>query len=449
MARLAYASPELALRATLSLFRDAQAPNVPCVFQHGEPNMVAKDGAICGTSPAWCIPFYNLERIFAQTLDRDWLCAIYPYLDRYVEWWLAERTDADGWAVYKCTWEAGEDDNPRLDPERKGDNVVSAFVRPVELQAAMALSAGVLARFAAALGRQEDIKHWREVEAAYLARTGELWDAAAGRFRDWDLRNHCFLPPSEESNYWGVDTCRYSALAFTPLLAGLTSDAIRAGLRRELGHYAGPPWTLWASWSYVVLEAAPLTGDTAFAGRVAAEIVGRVYDELDLREPGGPSHPIPGVAREYWPLDLEGWASCEAYGWGANTASLLVRQIFGFFEGPYAAEAPTADGPALAAGWRAPSLTFELRPSLPDHLLVPGKEYWLSGLPYRGGRLSLGYRIEREDGALTLLVSADVPTRCTISSDGAPAHQSAGRQERHEVAGRNGAAYVVALSADG
>ena len=46
--------------------------------------------------------------------------------------------------------------------------------------------------------------------------------------------------------------------------------------------------------------------------------------ELDAREPGSPNHPTPGVAREYWPLDLDTWASCEGYGWGANTASLLV-----------------------------------------------------------------------------------------------------------------------------
>jgi hypothetical protein len=437
MARLGYASPDLALRATLSLFRDAEAPNVPCVFQHGEANMVAKDGAICGTSPAWCIPFYNLERLFAQTLDRQWLAEIYPYLARYVDWWLAERTDLDGWAVYKCTWEAGEDDNPRLDPERKGDNVVSAFVRPVELQATMALSAGVLARFAAALGQHADIERWQAVEAAYLARAADLWDPAEGRFRDWDLRHNRFLAPSGESNYWGVDTCRYSALAFTPLLAGLSNDAIRAGLRQELSHYAGPPWTLWASWSYVVLEAAPLTGDTSFAGRVAAEIVGRVYDELDRREPGGPKHPIPGVAREYWPLDLNSWASCEGYGWGANTASLLVRQVFGFVEGPY------LDGQSALVG--ADALAFELRPSLPDRFLIPGREYWLARLPYRGGRLSLGYRVGEAPGTLTLLVSAGVPTRCTALSEEATAYESVGLQDRHEIVGQNGARYRVAL----
>jgi hypothetical protein len=480
MARFAYASPELALRATLSLFRDAAAPNVPCVFQHGEPNMVAADGSICGTSPAWCIPFFNLERLYAMTLDREWLAAIYPNLARYVEWWLQERTDADGWAVYKCTWEAGEDDTPRLDPERRGDNVVSAFVRPVELQATMALSAGVLARFALALDNPDDARRWRAVESEFRQRTRELWDPQEGRFRDWDARTGRFLAPAGESNYWGIDPCRYSALAFTPVLAGLLDAEIVAGLSRELREYPGPPWTLWASWSYVVLEAAVALGERAFAGRVAAEIVDRVYAEIDAREPGGAAHPTPGVAREYWPLDLDNWASCEGYGWGANTASLLVRQIFGFFEGPYVDETiadrdrgPSADAASVvgaastsSGGWRATYLLFDLRPALPERFLTPDSEYRLAGIPYRGARLTIGYRVAVTDGPnglratdgidpdpLTITVAAEVPTRCRIVSQsdrGERQIYASGQPDRqHEIAGRNGDAYTVELWPDG
>jgi hypothetical protein len=459
MARFAYASPDLAQRAVLSLFRDATAPNVPCVFQHGEPNMVAADGSVCGTSPAWCVPFYNLERLFSLTLDREWLAAIYPHLKRYVEWWLAERTDPDGWAVYKCTWEAGEDDTPRLDPERRGDNVVSKYVRPVELQATMALSAGVMRRFAIVLDKREDQQAWQAVESDYLDRTHELWDPTEGRFRDWDARSGCFLAPAGEANYWGIDTCRYSALAFTPLLAGIVDDATRDALRRELAHYDGPPWTLWASWSYVVLEAAPLTGDRAFAGRVAGEIVSRVYEELDARQITAPAHPTPGVSREYWPLDLDSWASCEGYGWGANTASLLVRQIFGFVEGPYLDDsvghgtAPAVDSTAQAAGWSAPCLSFDLKPALPEPLLIPGREYWLVNLPYRGARLSLGYRVAGDGqaghaapGALTILISANAPTYCLIDEAGTrKQHAPNGPRDRHEISGQNGDVYTVVL----
>lgn len=447
MARLAYASPELATRASLSLFRDATAPNVPCVFQHGEPNMVAADGSVCGTSPAWCLPFYNLERLYALTLDRAWLAEIAPLLGRYLDWWLAERTDPDGWAVYKCTWEAGEDDTPRLDPERRGDNVVSAFVRPVELQAALALSAGVLARFADVVGDAAGGERWRAVAAEYRERTRALWDGTVGRFRDWDARAGRFLAPAGEANYWGVDPCRYSALAFTPALAGLADEPYRSGLRRELPAYAGPPWTLWASWSYVVLEAALALGERGFAARVAHEIVARVYRELDTHEIAGPSHPTPGVAREYWPLGLSTWASCEGYGWGANTATLLVRQIFGFLEGPY-----DDDGPPLR---------FQLAPGLPPGLLTADREYRIENLPYRGAHLALGYRVaapvERAPApptadtlvpaALTLLIGAGRPTRCRVTdADGAVLYEAAQPRTTHAAPGVNGGAFDVVLT---
>src|SRR2546421_583009 len=80
-------------------------------------------------------------------------------------------------------------------------------------------------------------------EADFGSRTQALWDDAEGRFRDWDARTSTFLAPSAETNYWGVDPCRYSALAFTPLLASIATPAQAQRLHDELRHYAGPPWT--------------------------------------------------------------------------------------------------------------------------------------------------------------------------------------------------------------
>ena len=473
MVRLAYLSPNLAKRAVLSLFRDAPAPNVPCIFQHGEPNMVAKDGSVCGTSPAWCVPFYNLERLYLLTLDDAWLAALYPYLARYVEWWLAERTDAEGWAVYKCTWEAGEDDTPRLDPERRGDNVVSEFVRPVELQATMALSASVLARFADRLGRADEAERWRSVAATYAEKTRTLWDPAAGRFRDWDARAGGFLEPAGEANYWGMDPCRFSALAFTPVLAGLADEEQVAALSREVELYDRPPWTLWASWSYVVLESALAAGWGSFAARVAAGIVGRVYAELDRRTVEG-QEPTPGVAREYWPLDLSEWRSCEGYGWGATTASFLARQIFGFLEDGYPAsdvfavgaraaegEAGGSDGVGTSAATapisargapRESSLTFRLAPGLPADLLVEGRRYVLANVPYRGTHVSAEYRVERaapgEPGgaSLTARIATRVPMGCRVLAEhGEAVYASRDAADSHEVPIQNGALYRVEL----
>ncbi|HEX8968790.1 MAG TPA: hypothetical protein VF937_12970, partial [Chloroflexota bacterium] len=84
MLRLAYADPDLAQRAVLSMFRDAPAANVPCVFRGGEYNMLAADGSRCGTSPAWCLPFLNLELLYLRTLDRAWLARVYPLVAAYL-----------------------------------------------------------------------------------------------------------------------------------------------------------------------------------------------------------------------------------------------------------------------------------------------------------------------------------------------------------------------------
>ncbi|HEY2594523.1 MAG TPA: hypothetical protein VGK33_11540, partial [Chloroflexota bacterium] len=242
MLRLAYAEPELALRAVKTLLRDAPRPNVPCVFRGGEYNMVAADGSVCGTSPAWCLPFLNLQLLYLRTLDRDWLTHIYPFAAAYVDWWLAERTDPEGWLVYKCTWEAGEDGNPRLDPTGSGDADVSGRVRPVELQATLAHAAGVMAFFADQLNL--DPARWRRLEHDYRERTRAMFDASVGRYRDWLIAAWRPQTDCPEKPYWGIDTCRYSAQSLTPLLIGLPLDA------DEIWHHASPPWTLWPSWTW-------------------------------------------------------------------------------------------------------------------------------------------------------------------------------------------------------
>ncbi|MFN8523362.1 MAG: hypothetical protein U0821_09700 [Chloroflexota bacterium] len=411
MLRLCYASPDLAKRALLSLFRDAPSRNVPCVFKHGEPNMVARDGAVCGTSPAWCVPFHNILAVYRATLDRAWLALIYPYLTRYVEWWLEHRRDPGGWVVYKCTWEAGEDDTPRLDPERRGDTVVSDFVRPVELQASMAMAAEALAVFATDLGYRADVDRWHALAADFGVKTRALWDTGAGRFRDFDRRTGEFLAPAETSNYWGVDPCRFSALAFAPFLTGLVTAEQRRAIRTELGHYMSPPWTLWASWSWVVTEAAAAAGHPDLAARITHQIIQRVYPQLDARERRRDG-PTPGVAREYWPLDLEGWSACDGYGWGANTAMLLIRNIVGFRESP-----------------RTDGFSFELTPRLPPKLLQSGRQYAFINLPYRGSLLDIRYTVGARAHTLiaeisrvgeskvqhrTMRISAGKPTRIEL-----------------------------------
>jgi hypothetical protein len=201
----------------------------------------------------------------------------------------------------------------------------------------------------------------------------QLWDPLEGRFRDLDARRGAFIEPFGRNDYWGTDPRRFSALSLTPLLFGQTTAAQTVALRREIEHYTIPPWCDWPSWSYVVLEAASRAGWYDFAGRLAYAICRRVYAENDRRDLSAFERPLPGVAREYWPTDLGTWNASEGYGWGATTASFVLRQLCGFYEAEDTA-----------------SCAFRLAPGLPDNLL--SGELRVGPLPYRGAVFQLRYR---------------------------------------------------------
>ncbi len=384
MLRLALGAPGLARRALLSLFRDAPAPNVPCLFQHGEPNMVAEDGQACGTSLAWCLPFHNLALLDHLAPERDWRAALYPFLAALLDWWLAHRADASGWLSYHCTWEAGEDDTPRLGPERRGAAVVDGLVRPVELQAAAAQAAALLQRWAEDLGRVAEARRWRVVARRYRRLTRALWEPSEQRFRDRDAQGRP-LAPCGDPPYWGGDPCTCSVLALTAALSGAPTPAQRRALAREVERYLGLPWCEWPSWSWIVAEAAGALGRQDLASRLAGSILARVYPENDRRPTELDHGPVPGAAREWWPLDLSRWNAGEAYGWGGATALLLLRHVVGAQEAPRSRE----------EGW------ITLAPGLPAELLRPGRCYGIERLPWQGRHLDLWYEVrERRLDAL-------------------------------------------------
>ncbi|MCC6628484.1 MAG: hypothetical protein IT340_13930, partial [Chloroflexi bacterium] len=399
MLRLGYAAPALAQRAILTLFRDAPAANVPCVFEAGEPNMVAKDGSVCGTSPAWCLPFYNIEVLYRWTLDRAWLADLYPHLAAYLRWWLAHRVDDGGWVVYRCTWEAGEDNSPRLDPHQEGDHVITDYTRPVELQAMLAVSANVLRRLATELGDDGEAAHWQTVVADYTARTRTLWDDATGRFRDWDKRAGGFVQPAGQAVYWDADPARYSPLSLTPLLDGVATLEQARLLADELPAYDASPWCDWPSWTYAIVESAAAAGQHTVAARLAGRVVERVWRRVDRRDLHGYARPLPGVAPEYWPTDVLSYTGSDGYGWGATTLSLLLRQIIGLTES------------AVTDRW-----ALCLTPGLPADLLLPGREYRLDNVTYRGRRFDLAYRVG-PGGALTARLAFEAPVTLVVDDE--------------------------------
>jgi hypothetical protein len=434
MLRLAYADPALAQRAVFSLFRDAVTANVPCVFQGGEYNMLAADGSPCGTSPAWCLPFLNLELLYLRTLDRHWLAQVYPYLAAYLDWWLEQRVDVQGWLVYKCTWESGEDGNPRLDPSGTGDADISRRVRPVELQATVAHAAGVLQFFAAELGRADDVPRWQAVHAAYRQRTRRLFDPHTERYRDWLIAEQRFSPASADGAggalYWGIDAYRYSAQSLTPLLIGEPLAEV------EVWRHVCAPWTLWPSWTWSLVESASAAGLYAGVGKLARATIDRVYRVTTRRQLGSLARPLPGCAPEFWPEDWRTYGGSDAYGWGATTANLLIRHLFGFKES------------RQTDGWVA-----ELTPALPDEMLsLPNARYGMRNLSYRGLVFDLCYVVEPRgvraelellDQPRTCGVEQLEPLRATIYP--AP-HQAARAQLRHTFELQMGARYAVRLS---
>jgi len=149
-----------------------------------------------------------------------------------------------------------------------------------------------------------------------------------------------------------------------------------------------------------VAEAALAAGAPEVAAALAAAVVDRVYREMDRRERDD-DRPLPGVAPEFWPEDWSTYDGHDGYGWGATTANLLLRHLFGLQE--------SRD----TAHWAA-----RLAPALPTSLLVPGRDYAVRRLTYRGLTFDLAYTVSAEADRLDALLTLDAPRRCLI--DGVP-----------------------------
>ena len=86
--------------------------------------------------------------------------------------------------------------------------------------------------------------------------------------------------------------------------------------------------------------------------------------------------PLPGSSPEFWPEDWGTYAGNDAYGWGATTANLLIRHLFGFKES------------AESRGWVA-----DLTPALPQTMVWPGARYGIRQMNYRGRTFDLTYTV--------------------------------------------------------
>jgi len=335
---LSYADPELAAEVMLTHFTSAPRPNLPCMREDGSYNMVADDGQVCGTAPEWGYPLWCADQLWRRSADTSWLQRLYPAAAAYLRWWLEQRCDHDGWAIYMCSWESGQDVSSRFGPQQTGGTIIE-HVRPVDLQASIAQGAAILAGWAETLAslhsaeQQEnpypaESTFWHGVATAFMVKTRLLWHD--GWFRDYD-------------SVTGTWSSEHDAMHLAPLFCAAAGREQIEHLRPIL---AEPPRhsSQWAplSWPPVVMT---VIGATAAAGmrEEAAELAYRFIDasfrSTDSREPdayGG----LPGVTREYRSALLrEKWgetdyagAGIEGYGWGALSIHLLIRYLLGLQE---------------------------------------------------------------------------------------------------------------------
>jgi hypothetical protein len=331
---LSYADPELAAEVILGHFESAPHPNLPCMREDGSYNMVADDGQICGTAPEWGFPLWCCDQLFLRTGDLGWLRRLYPAAAAYLRWWLEHRRDADGWLVYSCSWESGQDVSSRFGPQQTGGTIIQ-HVRPVDLHASMAQGAEMLVRWAALLAAEHtsedwsaDIAFWRNVADEFTVKTRLMWQH--GWFRDYDA----------VAGEW---SSQQDAMHLAPVFCGVAEqghvEQLRPFLAQPPIHSSG-----WAplSWPPVVMtlvEAADVAQMPLEAAELAYRFIDAAYrstDRRELDEHGG----LPGVTREYHAAVARGkWgtidyanAGIEGYGWGALSIHLLMRYILGLRE---------------------------------------------------------------------------------------------------------------------
>ncbi len=342
--------------------------------EDGSYNMVADDGQICGTAPEWGYPLWCCQQLWLRSGNLSWLKRLYPGTAAYLRWWLDHRRDGEGWEIYGCSWESGQDVSSRFGPQQTGGTIIQ-HLRPVDLQASIAQSAAIMASWAELLSPTHtdetlpnpypaDIAFWQEIANEFTVKTRLMWHD--GWFRDYD-------------SVAGIWSSERDAMHLAPVFCGVASWGHIEQLRPTL---AEPPRhsSQWAplSWPPVVLT---LIGATAAAQmpQEAAELAYRFIDSSfrstdshELDEYGG----LPGVTHEYRRTVPRGkWgeidytnAGIEGYGWGALSIHLLIRHLLGLYVTDLGS---VTLAPTFPLALRRPGATYSIAP-------IPWGKYLLS-----------------------------------------------------------------------
>jgi len=379
-----YADPELAREVISGTFADAIQPNVPCVREDGSVNMIGADGSECGTAPMWGFPFHVIRTIFLATADSNWIFQLYPNLKTYVEWWLQHRTDREGWFHCNNSWESGQDGSRRFLVEGEGDP--ATFVRTVDVEASMAEAMQILTEVTTLMGYEEDRQYWEKLSLQRLQNTRSMFQQ--GWFRDIDGRNN---QPIIFEDF-------YDPIMLAPLTCGIASTEQIEAIRPKLKFIVdNPRWLQWPPAVQAFTEAAWNAGEPLLASQAIFDIAQRVYQRTDSSsimyvnndEPF--SYRIPGVANEFWPVGNRPPGG-ENYGWGATLPAHIIRSIIGFRESD-----------------NLNSNEFYLTPAIPPQLYIPGKEYKITQLHFRGIDLNFTYQLQKNKISVKVDYSSALP----------------------------------------
>lgn len=385
---LSYGDMNLAKEVMYGTFADATVANVPCSREDGSMNMISENGSECGTGPNWGFPFFVIQSLFLRDPDTYWLQQIFPYLERFIEWWMQNRADDEGWFHADCSWESGQDGSRRflVSSDRPGASAVD--VRTVDIEASVAHAMQMLADFAHQLNLPANEEHWRKLAGEHLQRVRAMY--MNGWFRDFDARTG---KPIVIDDYFDI-------MMLSPVTLGLATSEQIAGVKDKFQYFRENAryWLEWPSFMFPYTEAAWNSDLRLLSAEVVAETADRIYANTDASKhtyetgiftaelfglPPQYCYRIPGVASEFWPLSLENNdnpGGCENYGWGATLPTLIIRNLIGFRESP-----------------SFESQGFVLAPALPSRFLIPGKRYGCSNLSFGQGKAQIRYRVETSD----------------------------------------------------
>ena len=426
---LSYADPELAKTVLFGVFADAPAPNVPCSREDGSMNMMSAEGDECGTSPVWGLPFTVIYSLYQRTGDKVWLTSMYPYLKSFVEWWLTNRTDEDGWFHCNNSWESGQDGSLRFTFEGGGEGDVVNFVRTVDVEAAMADAFLVMSKIAPLTGHHNDTEKWIEMAKDRTDRMRTMYKD--GWFRDVDGRNN---QPIMLDTYGDV-------MMLLPLTAGLaTKQQINEIAPRLPAFTKGEKTLIWPPGIFFYTEAMRRTEGYSYLGADLIVSTGnRIYERMSSSKtsatgrslqhiPEKYNYRIPGTSNEFWPVNLEksNYGGAENYGWGATLPAMTIRSLFGFTENDRDNE-------------------FHIAPCIPDNLLSSGKRFGISNLCYHNQKFTIMCIVEKNRLTIDVTSISDVPANFAVINTAGKIISRSSEGASCRIKGKNGERYTIQI----